>query len=683
MDFRTAHTGSFWGSRPTQLRPELTGDVHADVAIIGAGYTGLWTAYYLLERDPHLRVAIVEAEYAGFGASGRNGGWCSALFPVGLDTLAREHGRDAAIAQYRAMQGSVSEIGRVVLAEGIDCDWAAGGTIVLARSQPQLARAQADVAVSTRFGFGPQDAVLLDAEQAHGHVHATGVVGGVYTPHCAAIHPRKLAWSLADVVTARGATLFEGSRVVSVEPGCVRTQRARVRADVVVRATEGYTANLPGHERDLAPVYSLMIATEPLPTPVWDEIGLDRRQTFADERHLIVYGQRTADGRLVFGGRGAPYHFGSRIDPAYDEVPAVFAGLQRSLVELFPVLADTAITHAWGGPLGVARDWHASVGLDRDTGMGWAGGYVGDGVSTTNLAGRTLADLITGAESALIRLPWVGHRSRRWEPEPLRWLGANAALRAMQWADASEARRGRPSLAAAAVDKVLRGTTAPPRPSTAVTRLAEKQRFDRSGLDAVLDEVHIGHVGLVDAAGAPVVFPTAVARDGDHLLIHGSTGSPWLRRAASGAPVSVAVTAFDGLVFARSAFESSIHYRSAVLFGPCVRIEDRAEKLAALDVLTEALLPGRVPELRRPSTKELAATLVLRLAIQTEPTPNWSVKVGDGWPEDPAGDVAGPAWAGVVPAGIVYGRPRPAPDLRPGISAPASVRALAEPDARA
>ena len=455
MGFRTTQAGSFWGSEPDQLRPALARDVHADVAVIGAGYTGLWTAYYLLERDPRLRVVVVEAEYAGFGASGRNGGWCSALFPVSLDTLARENGRDAAIAQYRAMQGSVSEIGRVVEAEGIDCDWAMGGTVVLARSQPQLARAEAEFAESSRFGFGAEDVTLLDAEQARGHVNATGVVGGVYTPHCAAIHPRKLAWSLADAVAARGGAVYERSRVISIEPGCVRTATASVRADVIVRATEGYTANLPGYERALAPVYSLMIATEPLADSVWDEIGLARRQTFADERHLIVYGQRTADGRLVFGGRGAPYHFGSRIDPAYDEVPGVFAGLQRSLVELFPVLTGTTVTHAWGGPLGVARDWHASVGLDRDTGMAWAGGYVGDGVSTTNLAGRTLADLVTGSDSALTRLPWVGHRSRRWEPEPLRWLGANAALRAMQWADAAEARRGRPSLAAAAVDKVL------------------------------------------------------------------------------------------------------------------------------------------------------------------------------------------------------------------------------------
>ena len=223
-DFRTTETGSYWGSAPAQFRPALTRDVHADVAIIGAGYTGLWTAYYLLERDPHLRVAVVEAEHAGFGASGRNGGWCSALFPVSLATLAREHGRDAAIAQYRAMQGSVREIGRVVEAEGIDCDWALGGTIVLARSQPQLARAEAEFAESARFGFGVEDVALLDGDQAREHVNATGVVGGVYTPHCAAIHPRKLVRSLADVVTARGATVYEHSRVVSVEPGCVRTR---------------------------------------------------------------------------------------------------------------------------------------------------------------------------------------------------------------------------------------------------------------------------------------------------------------------------------------------------------------------------------------------------------------------------------------------------------------------------
>ncbi len=235
----------------------------------------------------------------------------------------------------------------------------------------------------------------------------------------------------------------------------MRTERGAVSADVVIRATEGFTARLPRLRRAIAPVYSLIIATEPLPDATWDAIGLAGRETFADHRHLIIYGQRTADGRMVFGGRGAPYHLASRIHPEYDRNPRVFDALHRTLLDLFPVLGGAAITHRWGGPLGIARDWHASVGLDPVSGLGWAGGYVGDGVSTTNLAGRTLADLITGRTSELTALPWVGHRSRNWEPEPLRWLGANAGLQAMTWADAAENRSGRPSRMASLVNAMM------------------------------------------------------------------------------------------------------------------------------------------------------------------------------------------------------------------------------------
>jgi glycine/D-amino acid oxidase-like deaminating enzyme len=235
----------------------------------------------------------------------------------------------------------------------------------------------------------------------------------------------------------------------------VHTDRGRVRAQFVIRATEGYTAQLAGHRRSLVPVYSLIIATEPLPSTTWDEIGLRARETFSDHRHLIIYGQRSADGRMVFGGRGAPYHYASRVAADYDRVPAVFTALERTLVELFPILRDVRITHRWGGPLGIARDWHASVGLDPATGLGWAGGYVGDGLSTTNLAGRTLADLVLDRSTELTALPWVGHHSRKWEPEPLRWLGANAGLRAMTWADAAEARHGRPSRVASVVTAMM------------------------------------------------------------------------------------------------------------------------------------------------------------------------------------------------------------------------------------
>ena len=419
---------------------------------MGAGFTGLWTAYYLLGADPSLRIAVVEQEIAGFGASGRNGGWCSALYPVGIATLAREAGRDAAIAQYRAMRDAVTEVVRVAAAEDIDADIARGGTVVLARSESQLQRARDQLDEAQEFGI---DVELLDGDAARKRLDATGVLGGTYAPHCAAIHPAKLARGLADVVQRRGAAIYERTRAGAIEPGAVHTEHGVVRADVVVRATEGYTPRLSGQRRSIVPVYSLIIATAPLPQATWDRIGLAERETWSDFRHLIIYGQRTADGRMVFGGRGAPYHLASRIAASYDRVPRVFAALQRTLGELFPVLRDVEITHRWGGPLGIARDWHASVGLDRGAGIGWAGGYVGDGVSTTNLAGRTLADLILGRGSPLVDLPWVGHRSPRWEPEPLRWLGANAGLHAMTWADAAEARRGRPSRLAKTVNRVL------------------------------------------------------------------------------------------------------------------------------------------------------------------------------------------------------------------------------------
>jgi glycine/D-amino acid oxidase-like deaminating enzyme len=433
-------------------RPALNGNLDVDVAIVGAGFTGLWTAYYLQAIDPALRIAVLESEIAGFGASGRNGGWCSALYPVSISTLAEEVGRDRAIAQYLAMRESVIEVARVAADEKIEADVAVGGTVVLARSAPQLQRARDEAAEADEYGL---DVAFLDADQARARLAASNVLGGNYTPHCAAVQPAKLVRGLADVVAARGAQLYEGTPVTGVESGIAHTANGTVHADVVVRATEGYTARLPGLRRAIAPIYSLIIATAPLPDSVWDEIGLRERETFSDHRHLIIYGQRSADGRMVFGGRGAPYHLGSRIRPSYDRAPRVFEALHRTMVELFPVLGDVAITHRWGGPLGAARDWHASVGLDTTTGLAWAGGYVGDGVSTTNLAGRTLADLITRRSTALTELPWVGHRSRNWEPEPLRWMGANAGLHAMTWADHAETRRGRPSRLASVVNGIM------------------------------------------------------------------------------------------------------------------------------------------------------------------------------------------------------------------------------------
>lgn len=458
---------------PLSPRPGLDDDddVDVDVVVVGGGFTGLWTAYYLSERDPSLSVLVLESEIAGFGASGRNGGWCSALLPLGAGAIARSHGAEAARAVRAAMRDTVVEVGAVAAREGIECDFANGGTISLARSGPQLERARAEAAAAEPWH---DDVAFLDKAGADGVVRAAGTLGATYTPHCARLHPGKLVRGLARVVESRGVRIAEGMRVVEIAPrrvvaertstGATRGARSSddassnaargrragsrgahgrgadgrvtVRARHVVRATEAWSDRFA--PRAVVPVYSLMIATEPLPSSFWDEVGLRRGETFTDHRHLIVYGQRTPDDRIAFGGRGAPYHWRSRIETSFDHEPRVFSALRRTLVDFFPDLDAAAVTHAWGGPLGIPRDWEPSVGLDAATGIAWAGGYVGDGVATSNLAGRTLADLITGADSPEVRLPWVGHRSQRWEPEPLRWLGVNAGLRLAVAADAEE-----------------------------------------------------------------------------------------------------------------------------------------------------------------------------------------------------------------------------------------------------
>ena len=456
---------SLWwdGLEPVPVRRSLDGALDVDVAIVGGGFTGLWTARSLLEADPTLRVVVVEKEVVGFGASGRNGGWCSALFAASDARIERQHGHDAAMSMRRAMQASVDEVGAAAAADGIDCRYEKGGTIVAARSAAQVQRSTDEIDEARAFGLGEEDLRWLDAGEATKVLGAKGVLGATFTPHCAAIDPARLVRGLADTLERRGVTVLEGTEVLAIEPATagqrprVRTALGTVVADVVVRALEGWTPTLAGAAREIAPVYSLMVATEPLPAEFWADAGLDGRPTFADHRHVIIYGQRTADDRIAFGGRGAPYHIGSSVRPSFDRDPGVFKMLRETLVELFPALVDARITHRWGGPVGVPRDWHSSVGYERESGIAWAGGYVGDGVSTTNLAGRTLADLIVGRDSELVRLPWVGHRSPRWEPEPLRWLGINMGLWATKAADRTELRNGQPSWIAARMERLLGG----------------------------------------------------------------------------------------------------------------------------------------------------------------------------------------------------------------------------------
>jgi glycine/D-amino acid oxidase-like deaminating enzyme len=419
-------------------RPGLDGDREADVCIVGAGYTGLWTAYELLRADPRLEVVVLEREVAGFGASGRNGGWV--LGEVSTGSRQRAAAGEAGIAALeRAAQETVDEVGAACEREGIDCDFVKGGSLTVAQTAPQLARLRA----------APRGE-LLDVEAALGRVRVAGLRGARFTPHCARVQPAKLARGLAGAVERHGATIHERTAALDIAPGSVRTAHGTVRARWIVRATEGYTAGLPGLQRTLLPLSSSMIVTEPLDADTWAQIGWEGCETIDDAAHAYCYAQRTADGRIAIGGRGRPYRFGSSTDRA-DEIPdATVRQLRTRLVRLFPMLRDVRLDGAWAGVFGVARDWAAAVHCDRNSGLCWAGGYAGEGVAAANLAARTLRDLVLDRETELARLPWVGHHARGWEPEPLRWLAVQTVYGAFRAADALEDRTGRPSRLAGA-----------------------------------------------------------------------------------------------------------------------------------------------------------------------------------------------------------------------------------------
>jgi glycine/D-amino acid oxidase-like deaminating enzyme len=439
--------GGFWQTElgPPARRAPLPGDLDVDVAIIGGGYTGLWTAYYLRCADPRLRVAVLEAEHAGFGASGRNGGWLSGTATGSRERYARVGGHDGVVRLERAAIDTVAEVERVCAEEGIEADLVRGGTLHVAQNPAQLARLRAGVESEREWGLGEDDLRLLEPDELRARIRIAGALGASFTPHCARIHPARLVRGLADAAERRGATIYEGTRALRIGEREVETATGRVRADWIVRATEGYTARLPGLRRSLLPLGSSMIVTEPLPADAWAEIGWDACETLLDGAHVYSYSQRTADGRIAIGGRGVPYRFGSGVDRNAECPTQTADQLRRTLAALFPQAAAARIDFRWAGVLGLARDWCATLGADRRSGLAWAGGYVGNGVSTANLTARTLVDLMLGRESELVSLPWVGHTSRRFEPEPLRFIGARTLYLAYRAADRREARGGGPS----------------------------------------------------------------------------------------------------------------------------------------------------------------------------------------------------------------------------------------------
>ncbi len=435
---------SFWyddiGGLPAP-RSGLDGDRTADVCIIGAGYTGLWAAYYLKQAQPDLEVVLIEQEFAGFGASGRNGGWLTGGF-------AWNHGRyratssDASVrAMVSAMNGTVDEVIRVAGIEGIDADILRTDEMMVATNPAQLSRVAAEVA--HRQAWGEQDRVWqINARDAAARVHIPGVLGAMMVGRVARVQPAKLVRGLAQAVERLGVRIAEGTTALEIAPGAVRTSHGTVRAPIILRATEGFTTTMPRAKRDWLPLNSAQIVTAPLPPDIWAKIGWEGHEILGDFANAYCYCQRTREGRIAVGARGVPYKFGSGIDDRGMPDDQTIARLTAILHRHFPDARGVQIDHAWCGVLGVPRDWCATVGLDTKTGIGWAGGYVGVGVSTSNLAGRTLADLVLQRDTDLVHLPWVNRKVRPWEPEPLRWLAVRGMYKLLNAADAREAKSG-------------------------------------------------------------------------------------------------------------------------------------------------------------------------------------------------------------------------------------------------
>ena len=433
---------SFWYADDglPAVREPLAGDASADVVIVGGGYTGLWTAYYLKKAAPFLRVTVLEQKFCGYGASGRNGGWLYNGI-AGRDRYAKLHGQEAAVRLQRAMNDTVDEVVRAVAEEGIEADVHKGGVLEVARTPAQLARLKDFHAAE--LAFGEKDRELYDAGETAERIRVADAVGSTWTPHGARVHPVKLVKGLAAAVEALGVRVHELTPVTEIRPKHAVTPYGTVRAPYVLRCTEGFTAALKGEKRTWLPMNSSMIATEPLTDEQWAAVGWGGREALGDMAHAYMYAQRTADGRIALGGRGVPYRFGSRTDNDGRTQDATIEALREILVGFFPSLAGVRVEHAWSGVLGVPRDWCATVTLDRSTGLGWAGGYVGSGVATANLAARTLRDLVRldsgqDGRTELTDLPWVGHKVRKWEPEPLRWLGVQGMYATYRAADRRE-----------------------------------------------------------------------------------------------------------------------------------------------------------------------------------------------------------------------------------------------------
>ncbi|PWA07610.1 FAD-dependent oxidoreductase [Pueribacillus theae] len=412
-------------------RPRLNEKIIVDVAILGAGYTGLWTAYYLLLQNPSLKIAIIEREITGFGASGRNAGWCSPRFSVTPPVAIERYGSERARELQLTMFDTVNEVERVIQIENMNVDWKKAGFLKVTLGENLLSQLENEMKTYRKLGL-ENYYQLLSKEKTDERIHIQGLKASILTKVSAVLHPGKLVRQLARIVERRGVKIYEQTEVLdfiegeSMKPPKLLLTEGAVKADVaVIIAGEAYLSQMTKFRRRIIPMYSSMILTEPLSEKQWSTIGWENRETVGSNTLAQDYLQRTVDGRILFGvGNGGPYRYSSKIKDSFDTYGPVIEWLKQRVIKWFPSISRDQFTHVWGGPIGVTSDWTPNFQYDKRTRVAKAFGYFGQGVSTSNLAGRILSDLITERKTLLTNLPVVQHSSPKWVPEPFRWIGA-------------------------------------------------------------------------------------------------------------------------------------------------------------------------------------------------------------------------------------------------------------------
>jgi glycine/D-amino acid oxidase-like deaminating enzyme len=421
-------------------RPALRRDLEADVCIIGAGFTGLWAARRILAHKPDANVVVVEAEHVGYGASGRNDGWLCTTMSAHQGRLAKFAGQAAVVDFQRLMVASPRRIVEILDQEGIEAQASVSGHLTVARTAAAWRRLRQERDHLVEWGYSPDRLQLLDAAEARSRIAVEGAVGGLFDPDTAKVDPAAMVLGLARAVERRGAVIYERTRARQVRPGRVALAGggAVTAANILVcaEAESGGIKGVPA--RRIVPVNSSIVMTVPLGEEVWGRVGWDGLECFSDAANVFTYAQRTPDGRIAIGGRGKPYRFGSRTAGRGEVDQATIAALTARLRDYFPGLPDRLIDHAWCGSIGVTRDWCAFVHHNPTTGLGWAGGYAGHGVTSAFVAARTMVDRMLEIDTPYAAAPWFGYRPPLWEPEPLRWLGIRGMYKLFAFADRHE-----------------------------------------------------------------------------------------------------------------------------------------------------------------------------------------------------------------------------------------------------